>query len=166
MCRADLTYDPAVERLTGTVGGETVDVRACSGGGRGATDPTRWRDTPASWDQARLAGPLPPGGYTIVWLGDYVGWSGRRFGPACFLAPDPATRAWIAAAGRVWHDFLLHGPGPAGSDGCLVPYPTPVFRRLIERLAGRLDEPVGRLAVAAISARPAATARPGRSAGW
>ena len=165
MRRADLIYDPAGERLTGVIGAQAVEVRACSGGRRGATDPARWRDTPESWDQARIGGPLPPGRYEIHWLGDYVGWSGRRFGRACFLAPDPETRAWITAAGRVWHDFLLHGPGPGGSDGCLVPYPAEVFEPLIDRLEGRLDEPVGRLTVTAISARPAATAPPGPSAG-
>ena len=166
---ATLTYDPAGERLSGSVDGRAVDLRACSGGHRGATDPSRWSDTPESWDQHRVGGPLPAGRYTIIWLGDYIGWSGHRFGPACFLLPDPQTRARITAVGRIWHDFLLHGPGPSGSDGCLVPFPDPVFRDLIATLKGRIDEPVGSLRVrpmAALSARPAAIAPPVPSAGW
>jgi hypothetical protein len=164
--RARLAYDPAGERLTGRIAGTLVDLRACSGGRRGATDPARWLDTPESWDQARVGGPLPAGRYEIVWLGVYVGWSGRRFGRACFLRPDPETMARIAGSGRVWHDFLLHGPGPGGSEGCLVPVPWSAYDGLVDLLSARPDEPVGVLEVAAISARPAATAPRERSAGW
>jgi hypothetical protein len=163
--RARLVYDPAAERLTGRVAGTPVDLRACSGGRRGATDPSRRLDTAESWDQGRVGGPLPAGRYAVVWLGDYVGWSGRRFGPACFLRPDPGTRMRIAASGRVWHDFLIHGPGPGGSEGCLVPVPAPACERLMALLAARVDEPVGLLEVAAVSARPGAKGPPGRSAG-
>jgi hypothetical protein len=162
---ARLVYDPAGERLTGRAGGIAVDMRACSGGRRGAFDAGRWLDTPDSWDQRRVGGPLPPGRYTVVWLGEYVGWSGRPFGRACFLAPDPETRAAIVASGRVWHDFLLHGPGPGGSEGCLVPWPAAAYRQLIGLLAGRLDEPVGSLEVSRITAPRAATAQRARSAG-
>lgn len=145
---ADLIYDVAAERLYGTVGETAVDLYVCSGGHRGALDPARWLDTAESRDQTRFSGPIPWGRYAIVWLGDYTGQRNRRFyGPCCFLLPDAETRARIEGFGRIWNDFLIHRPGPGGSEGCLVPYPHEAYEHLMALLEGAVDETVGTLTV-------------------
>ncbi|MCA8908644.1 MAG: hypothetical protein KDA49_08280 [Rhodospirillaceae bacterium] len=144
---AKLIYDAARERLHGTIDGAPVDLRAVSGGHRGAVDPGRWQSGPESWDRTKVGGPTPAGRYTIYWLGDYTSPTNKRFGLCCFLHPDPETKAWIDAAGRTWNDFLLHKPGAVGSEGCIIPWPMESYEALITRLAGEVDQPVGTLEV-------------------
>jgi|GEM_PF-2886925 len=146
--RARLTYDVAAERLSGIVGATAIELRVCSGGHRGATDPARWRDTPESRDQTRVGGPIPWGRYTVVWLNDHVGERNRRaYGRCCFLHPDPETRARIDGFGRVWNDFLIHRPSPGGSEGCLIPIPHAAYDHLMDLLQAGEEEPVGTLVV-------------------
>jgi hypothetical protein len=57
-------------------------------------------------------GPLPPGRYRL-----HPPMRHPRLGPACFLEPDLANDM------RGRDDFWIHGPGPRGSDGCIVPVP-------------------------------------------
>ncbi len=145
---AELFYDPKGERLVGHIGMVEVDMRAVSGGHRGAVDPARWSDTPESWDQTRPGGPIPPGRFSIHWLGEYVTPRGIALGRCCFLWPDDPTRERITANGRVWNDFLIHAPGRVGSLGCLVPWPHAEFERLMLLLQAEVDERLGVLVVA------------------
>ena len=144
---ARLTYNAPSERLFGSVDGCPVDLRALSGGHRGALDSARWQRTAESWDRSRVGGPTPVGTYTIYWLGDYTSPTGKRFGRCCFLHPDAETKARIEAAGRVWNDFLIHKPGAIGSEGCVIPWPMDAYETLIDLLEGTVDEPVGVLVV-------------------
>ncbi len=144
---ADLTYDPPAERLTGMIGTTAIDMRACSGGYRGALDQSRWLDTPESRDPEVWGGPTPFGRYDIVWLGAYNNTRGVSLGLCCFLHPDPPTRARITASGRVWNDFLIHQPGRIGSLGCIVPWPRNAFDDLMRLLQGEVDERRGSLTV-------------------
>jgi hypothetical protein len=75
-------------------------------------------------------GPIPPGRYTLN-----PPMRHPRLGPACFLDPDPGNDM------RSRDDFWIHGPGPRGSDGCIVPVPDGRARRGIfdlTRLLARL----------------------------
>ena len=147
MPHADLTYDVPRERLFGTIDTIAIDLRAVSGGHRGAVDPARWDRSPPSWDRSRVGGPTPDGRYTIYWLGDYTSPTGKRFGLCCFLHPDPETKQRISASGRTWNDYLLHKPGAIGIEGCVIPWPMAAYDQLIAQLAGTVDQPVGTLTV-------------------
>lgn len=144
---ADLTYDVPRERLFGAIDGVSVDLRAVSGGHRGALDAARWQTTADSWDRTRVGGPTPAGRYTLHWLGDYTSPTGKRFGLCCFLHPDPETKDRIVATGRIWNDFLLHKPGRIGSEGCVIPWPMASYEVLIHRLVAAPDSVVGTLTV-------------------
>lgn len=118
-----LTYAIAAERLTLPDG---TTWRLVAGGGRGrevlrrdATGRVRAvrheaaggeRDFRVKALGEMRGGPLPPGRYLV-----HPPMRHPRLGPACFLEPDAAN----AMFGR--DDFWIHGPGPRGSDGCLVP---------------------------------------------
>jgi hypothetical protein len=72
-------------------------------------------------------GPLPPGRYLV-----HPPVRHPRLGPACFLDPDPGNDMHLR------DDFWIHGPGPRGSDGCIVPVPDGGARRGIFHLLDRL----------------------------
>jgi hypothetical protein len=72
-------------------------------------------------------GPLPPGRYLV-----HPPIRHPRLGPACFLEPLPGNDMH----GR--DDFWIHGPGPRGSDGCIVPVPDGRSGRGSIRLMQRL----------------------------
>lgn len=102
--------------------------RCVSGGGRGRETERRSpagrvrgrvvhadggsRDWTIKASEPVRGGPLPPGRYRLCPPARHP-----RLGLACFLDPDPAN----AMRGR--DDFWIHGPGPRGSDGCIVPVP-------------------------------------------
>lgn len=113
--------------------------RCVSGGGRGAERLRRdaagrvrgrriladggTRDWTVKASDGVRGGPLPPGRYLL-----HPPAAHPRLGPASFLEPDPAN----AMLGR--DDFWIHGPGPRGSDGCIVPVPDGRRRRGIFHL--------------------------------
>lgn len=135
-----LHYDATTEILTlpdGTV------FRAVSGGGRGARRVRRngagrrlatrllavdgERDWTVKATETRRGGPLPPGLYLVHPPSRHP-----RLGLACFLEPYPGNEM----QGR--DDFWIHGPGPRGSDGCIVPLGRPGQRRGLHHLMAAL----------------------------
>jgi hypothetical protein len=120
-----ITYDPGTETLT-LPDGSTW--RVVSGGARGREVVTRdpkgrvrcirhladggSRDWKVKAVGTVRGGPIPPGRYTV-----HPPMRHPRLGPACFLDPAPENDM------RGRDDFWIHGPGPRGSDGCLVPLP-------------------------------------------
>lgn len=117
---ANLTFYIADGLLVGTAGGHTwhVSVRSGGGGGaRGNPDGNADTDNPNSVDVketgTRRGGPLPPGRYRI-------GTPGRHghLGYSSALTPYDAEQRQHMY-GR--SGFYIHGRGPKGSDGCIVP---------------------------------------------
>jgi hypothetical protein len=132
---ANLTYYVWEGVLTGYANGRMVHLCAASGGGGGSTahrasfranNPymTPFKTVGGAHDPGHIhGGPLPPGKYTICKPARHVnlGLSAelKPFGPL------PGGRS----------DFFIHGRGPHGSDGCIVPLDPGQFRRLMEDLS-------------------------------
>jgi len=122
-----LSYSIATETLSGTIGITTFLVRAWSGGRRGAKGPGA-QSTPRSYDVFRKedhgkgvhGGPIPPGIYLCRYVANYA-----KFHECIFLAQTLTSlfrvdaNATIRFYGR--DKFYIHGRGPHGSDGCIVP---------------------------------------------
>jgi hypothetical protein len=152
---ATLTYDAAAEILSGVIGKHRpFFMRAYSGGSRGhdpktsrklakeylhsqasslrshlATTPER---TDAHGNYIERGGTLPPGSYNCHYLHHLPG-----FGECIRIRPtttNVAIHSPFASHpiphGRDMHSFLIHGPGPKGSDGCIVPQPNAERHRL------------------------------------
>jgi hypothetical protein len=135
-----ILYDTAAETLILPDGSAW---RCVSGGARGRELLTRdakgrvrrvthvadggTRDWTVKAAEGVRGGPIPPGRYTV-----HRPVRHPRLGPACFLDPDPANDM------RGRDDFWIHGPGPRGSDGCLVPLPDGRARRGIFHLIRNL----------------------------
>ena len=145
---ATLTFDAAAETLTGVIGNHRpFSMRAYSGGSRGHNPKTsqalakKYLHSQASSLRSRLAttperkdahgnyiergGTLPPGSYTCHYFHHLPG-----FGECIRLRPttrNVAIHSPFASQaiphGRDMRTFLIHGPGPKGSDGCIVPQP-------------------------------------------
>jgi hypothetical protein len=114
-----LTYDVGNEILHGDVGNQHFFTRAFSGGGRSRYRPAG-EATLESWNSKRESrgrvrgGPLPPGTYKCLFFEHLYGvkhvWHNViRLDP--ILVPSLGHRG----------GFLIHGSGPLGSDGCIVP---------------------------------------------
>ena len=139
---ARLEYDAARELLIGTIGNERFQLIAYSGGSRGHkpvappvaakylhaqanTLMSRLATTPTMKKGAEFVqrgGTLPPGHYICRYLAEH-----HSFGQCIQLlrtsdavaihspfSPHPIPH------GR-GNDFFIHGAGPKGSDGCIVP---------------------------------------------
>lgn len=126
-----LRYSIADEMLYGTVGGESISTKAFSGGGRGSnagaerTDLAHWstrKKAPEHFDIEKRGGPLPVGLYAATYIGKY-----KKFGECArlnqtltsLLQEDPTAPLGVKVTDR--DGFLIHGEGPKGSDGCIVP---------------------------------------------
>jgi hypothetical protein len=128
-----LTYDAAREWLSGVINAKTFGMRAFSGGGRGSIKTgvaqssltsqlatTKLIKTGHRYSQR--GGTLPPGEYGCLYVAHH-----RKFGE-CVRLDRHASATRIAspfashafAHGRD-NDFFIHGRGPLGSDGCIVP---------------------------------------------
>jgi hypothetical protein len=120
---ADLHYSIARGLLYGTAGGKDFSIPAWSGFGGGSTrhaGPGKvlqymgpvltWVPTSDEGKKHQHGGPLPVGTYTIERpaRNGHLGQSAKL---------DPAEGNWML--GR--SDFFIHGRGPHGSDGCIVP---------------------------------------------
>lgn len=120
---ANLTFYIADGVLTGTANGHMVNISAASGGGGGSTRHAANADTnnPNSTDVRTTGsgrnhhhgGPIPVGRYRIS-----SPYRHPHLGLAARLDPYDAaqTRSMGGRAG-----FFIHGRGPHGSDGCIVP---------------------------------------------
>jgi hypothetical protein len=141
---AALVYDAAVEVLAGNIGRESFRMTAYSGGSRGqkakvATEMAKQylhnkgntlsshfattaeiKDGQGRYKQR--GGTLPPGHYNCHYIAHH-----HSFGECIRLSRSADARAihtpFFSHAiphGRC-DDFFVHGSGPKGSDGCIVP---------------------------------------------
>lgn len=141
---AVLVYDAAAEVLAGNIGRESFRMTAYSGGSRGhkakvktemakqylhsqantlsshfATAP-EIKDSQGKYKQR--GGTLPPGHYSCNYIAHH-----HSFGECIGLSRSADARAihtpffsHTIPHGRC-DDFFVHGSGPKGSDGCIVP---------------------------------------------
>jgi hypothetical protein len=141
---AQLVYDAAQELLSGAIGKEKpFNIKAYSGGSRGhkavkpavavkylhnqaATLPSRFANTPEITEKKgnylQRGGTLPAGHYTCHYLSHH-----HIFGECIRLDRQADAKAihspfspFPIPHGR-GNDFFIHGSGPKGSDGCIVP---------------------------------------------
>lgn len=141
---ANLTYDAASEILFGTIGRDTFRMTAYSGGSRGHraqvkpalahkylysdadTLASRLATTSEIKDAKgrykRRGGTLPPGHYACHYLANHhtFGQCIRLFRSADAKAIHTPFYPHSIPHGR-GNDFFIHGSGPKGSDGCIVP---------------------------------------------
>jgi hypothetical protein len=141
---AQLTYYIFEGVLTGLAGGKTFHLIAFSGGRGGSTiknvstdaanNPymtglrTGYHHVGGKWghgDRDVHGGPLPTGRYNVGTP------KLQKVGKHLILAAKlSATRAAPGAR----DGFFIHGPGPHGSDGCIVPASLSQFHELMNAL--------------------------------
>lgn len=126
-----LRYSVLQEVLYGSVGSKYFMMKAFSGGGRGSTgglerhDLSHWdsgKKAPSKFNELSRGGPLPDGPYLARYLSHHA-----HFGQcvrleqtlSALLQPDPFAPCGMAVTDRT--SFYIHGTGPKGSDGCIVP---------------------------------------------
>lgn len=136
---ATLTYYIKQGLLVGTAGGKPVRVLAFSGGGGGSK--TGWVQKGTANNPAMAGhktsgghkdhkhhshgGPIPPGQYTIRTP------DGKHpnLGPISAALTPSSHNHMHGRAG-----FFIHGRGPHGSDGCIVPHTDKEFHALMRVL--------------------------------
>ena len=119
---ANLTYSIFEGMLTGIANNHTIYISAVSGGGGGSTRHAGNEDTnnpystgvkTAEGKQHKHGGPIPTGRYRVLSPGRHP-----HLGLSCRLEPYDINQT-RHMAGR--DGFYIHGRGPHGSDGCIVP---------------------------------------------
>lgn len=121
--------------LCGIAANERFVVKAFSGGGGGSTrrgvpDPTLVNNpTMASHKRGAdplrpRGGPLPAGVYTMMLPTRHP-----HLGLSVYLAPSPQNQMFHRDG------FFIHGRGPQGSDGCIVPDDPQEFHRLMNAIS-------------------------------
>jgi|SRR5581483_2838265 len=130
---SDLTYYIFEGLLVGYANGHMVHISAVSGGAGGSTKEKaafsmnnpymEALKTVGSGKQHVHGGPIPPGSYKIEKPGKHphLGLSARL---------DHLTKK--PPMGR--DGFFIHGRGPHGSDGCIVPLDATDFQKLMKNL--------------------------------
>jgi hypothetical protein len=130
---AELTYNIASGQLTGRIDGVSISASAGSGGRSGtktagalnwwlANNPLA-TGVKLSSDKSRPGGPLPLGEYKVVLHESRQNW----------LRLVPLDEA--AMHGR--SGMAIHGRGPRGSDGCIVPTDFAVVTQLCRLIRNR-----------------------------
>ena len=137
MEKANLYYSIFLGKLWGSAAGQSLSIAATSGGRGGSTTPgavaTSVRDNPFKIGQKTdhasgvHGGPLPIGKYRI----DAPIHSGHM-GRCAKLTPVDGGISF-GMFGR--SGFFIHGRGPHGSDGCIVPLNGSEFQKLMKALA-------------------------------
>jgi hypothetical protein len=133
-----LNYSIATERLEGTVAQQYFSIRAWSGGGRGQVGNAaehNWdsynvfRKEKDSGGKHRHGGPIPPGIYMCQYVAHHP-----KFGECIFLEQTITALFQVDAKAGIHlynrDGFFIHGRGPHGSDGCIVPENDAQRRRL------------------------------------
>ena len=130
---ADLTYYIVEGVLAGSVGDQAIHICAWSGGGGGSTKNRasytannpymEALKTVGDGKQHVHGGPLPPGKYII---GKPVHSSHLGL---CASLTHTKLKTPMGRSG-----FYIHGRGPHGSDGCVVPTDKIEFKRLMDLL--------------------------------
>lgn len=129
---ATLTYYIFEGTLAGVVNGTNFAIAALSGGGGGSTK-NRPQDstnnpymyglkTVGTGNKHQHGGPIPPGRYTIHKPSHHP-----HLGLSVRLEPQQAMPNERGG-------FFIHGRGPHGSDGCIVPTDPAQFQRLMHSL--------------------------------
>jgi hypothetical protein len=139
---AHLQYDAASERISGWIGTEHFNERAFSGGSRGHKTvgvklakeylhdqentlqsrlSTTGEKKDAHGNYLQRGGTIPPGHYTCHYIEHH-----KSFKECIRLDPTKDAYAIYSpfASMPIYHHrggFYIHGHGPKGSDGCLVP---------------------------------------------
>ena len=126
-----LKYSIMDEILYGTIDGESFSMRAFSGGGRGSTsgmelyDLKHWssrKKAPPIFNKDERGGPLPIGFYLVEYYGvhEHLGRC-ASLGQTLLslLQTDYSSPIGLSVTDR--SGFYIHGRGPKGSDGCIVP---------------------------------------------
>ena len=124
-----LTYSIAREWLQGLVSGQSFSFHAWSGGGRGQTKKNAdysaesydvFRKTQHEKNKNIHGGPLPPGMYLCQYVAHHP-----HFGECIFLQITISSQLSFDARGTISFynrdGFYIHGRGPHGSDGCIIP---------------------------------------------
>ncbi len=139
-----LQYSIMDECLYGSIGEVNFSMRAYSGGGRGSTkgverhDLRHWdssKKAPSAYDESNRGGPLPIGMYLASYIGKY-----KHFGECARLDQTISSllqRDYFSPIGVKVTDrdgFLIHGEGPKGSDGCIVPASKTALRQLLKTI--------------------------------
>ena len=132
---AQLTYYIFEGVLVGFIGTELIHLSAWSGGAGGSNKnrPDDSANNPYMYAMREVdnkkkkihvhGGPIPPGGYRILPPGHHA-----NLGLSARLEPEPPRRLPNDRGG-----FYIHGQGPHGSDGCIVPSKAD-FPGLMEKL--------------------------------
>lgn len=141
---ADLTYYIVEGVLTGIVRGKMVHLLALSGGGGGSTKNRsafamnnpymEGLKTVGSGKEHVHGGPIPPGVYLVATPSHH---------PHLGLSARLDSVDGKSPMGR--DGFYIHGRGPHGSDGCIVPLESGQFTKLMTDLTATKG---GRLIVA------------------
>jgi hypothetical protein len=135
MGKANLTYYLFEGVLVGMVGGQHIHVFAESGGGGGSTASTGPSEpgtvnnvyrTGRKMNAGVRGGAIPTGKYTIATPSPFHKGRGAQLTPA-----DPKH---FAKATGDRGGFWIHGRGPRGSDGCIVPLVAAQFQNLLDGL--------------------------------
>ncbi len=128
--------------LVGLLAGKPIEISAVSGGGASSTKsaPADTANNPYATgvittgkaDSANHVhgGPIPPGFYKILPPGMYTP-QGADPKKVHFLAAQLAREGKFKTRDG---GFLIHGRGPHGSDGCIVPRKKEDFHKLITGL--------------------------------
>lgn len=131
MATNSLRYSIRDECLYGTVAGASFSMKAFSGGGRGSTagkermDLAHWdirKKAPDKFDETNRGGPIPLGAYLASYYGIHpVLGSCARLDQtiSSLLQRDCESPIGLSVTDR--GGFFIHGEGPKGSDGCIVP---------------------------------------------
>jgi hypothetical protein len=139
-----LKYSIRDELLYGTVSNISFSMKAYSGGGRGSTagaeraDLAHWntaKRAPGSYDEKNRGGPIPLGIYVASYYGVHP-----HLGRCAELTQTLSSllqRDYESATGLRVTDrdgFFIHGRGPKGSDGCIVPSTKDELKALLDAI--------------------------------
>lgn len=139
-----LRYSISDEMLYGTVSNIPFSMKAFSGGGRGSTqgmaqtDLAHWstrKKAPAKFSQRDRGGPLPTGAYIVSYYGqhDHLGRCAILHQTiSSIIHLDFTSSAGISVTDR--DGFYIHGEGPKGSDGCIVPAIKEDLKKLLDAI--------------------------------
>lgn len=139
-----LNYSISDEILYGTINGTTFSMKAYSGGGRGSNagmelvDLRHWstsKKAPPVFSPKDRGGPLPVGLYIARYYGqhEHLGRCAELIQTlSSLLHADPWSDIGIAVTDRA--GFYIHGSGPKGSDGCIVPAKASDLKDLLDAI--------------------------------
>ncbi|MBP7167199.1 MAG: hypothetical protein KBB64_06040 [Bacteroidia bacterium] len=142
----DLTYNIATLRLYGVIDGKTIDVLAHSGGRGGTKTPgaknfiiannpflTHHGLNEKLKNKGAVGGPLPMGTYTMTL---------HREKNKIRLNPTANVNMHGRSGG-----FLIHGRGPRGSDGCIVPEDFEIVKMIYNEVEKRIKDGISPMTI-------------------